>query len=443
MRTVLFLLLLSLCLIPRSLDAQSESSDTSNPLIYHARLHSSINPVTADYLKRAVRKSEHDGASALVLELDTPGGLMSSMERMSKTILNSKVPVIVWIGPEGARAASAGVFITYASHIASMAPGTTIGAAHPVQGGGGDLEGDMKKKVVNDAVARIQSMAERRNRNAEMAEAFVRESKAINASEAAEKNVVDLIAPTPWKLLQKLDGRTVKLTNDRSVTLSGNPQLRKLPMTWQENVLNTLVNPNLVYVLLILGILGLATEFANPGIGGGLIVGGLSLLFALYGMSILPVDFAGLLLIIAGIALMIAEIFVPSFGLLTVGGLASFFLGSTMLFKSHPFSISYPVIGMTCGVALVIVLLVGYFIVSGQFRKVAIGEGDLIDKKGRVKRTIDPEGMVHVHGEYWTARSTSDSPIETGEHVRVVREKDSYLIVEPIQTSSTNSGETS
>jgi len=439
-RTVLALLLGLILCLPAFPRPPSPPPDRS---VYHARLRTTVNPVTADYLSRAIKKTKADGARALLIELDTPGGLMASMERITRAILNAEVPVLVWIGPDGGRAGSAGVFITYAAHVAAMAPGTTIGAAHPVKGGGGDLKGEIKKKVLNDAVARIRSMADRHGRNAELAEAFVRESKVIDAAEAVQKNVVNRMADAPHKLIDQLAGQNIRISDEKTVSLSGSEVLVPLEMTWQEEFLNTLVNPNLVYFLVILGVLGLVTEFANPGFGGGLLVGGFCLLFALYGMSVLPVDFTGLLLLLAGLGLMISDVFIPSFGLLTVGGLVSFFLGSTMLFKSTPFTLSPPVIAVSCGTSLVVVLLIGYFIVRGQFAQVQIGDGLLVGKEGRVRDALDPDGMVHVHGEYWSARAAGDELIPEGTTVRVVQEEDTLVLVEPVHSTSSSSGGTS
>ncbi len=427
------LLLLFLTALVDPVSNRQVHAEEPSPVGYQMQIKAPITPVTADYLDRVISRAEKNGAEAVLLQLDTPGGLLSSTRTMTDRILNAEVPVVVWVGPSGARAASAGVFLTYAGHVAAMAEGTNIGAAHPVQAGGGDLSNDMKKKVVNDAVKQLQSYAELRDRNRDMAEQFVRESVSLTAREAVDQNVVEFLANSLEEVWDTLDGRTVDV-KDGTVTLKGNMKRRTISMTWQEEFLKTLINPNLVYLFAVLGVLGLMAEVSNPGIGIGGIVSAVGFLLAMYGLSILPVNWVGAGLVMLGLGLMISDLVIPSFGLLTIGGLSCFFVGSTMLFQ-HSFSVSLPLIVAMTAVAGGAVLLLGLLIFFGQIRKVQIGEDDLVDREGTVKKRLDPEGMVHVHGEYWTARDVEERRIPEGARIRVQRQNDRELIVEPIDSS--------
>jgi len=411
--------------------AGAAPNDGAEAFYYHARIQGSINPVTADYLDRAVGRAEADGAAALILQLNTPGGLMDSMRSMTGRILNAGVPVIVWVGPPGARAASAGVFITYSAHVAAMAESTNMGAAHPVSGGGGSMDETMEDKVVNDAVAQLEGLARKRGRNAALADSFVRRSLSLTAREAFERGAVDLLANSRAELLEAMEGRTVSLTEDQTRTLPGPAPVRALEPTWKENFLDTLVNPNLVYLLMMLGIYGLIYEFANPGVGLGGAVGGVCLLLALYGMSVLPISYAGLGLIVLGIALMVLDLFVPSFMVLTLGGLASFVLGSVMLFETASFRVSAWLVAGVATATAGFILGVGYLILSDFRRASVTGQGAMIGRSGRVRRSLDPEGMIYVWGEYWTARSRDGATIPEGERVRVVGQEERTMIVEP------------
>jgi membrane-bound serine protease (ClpP class) len=401
---------------------------------YRATIESSVNPVTAGYLERSVQRAEDENAQALILRLDTPGGLMDSMKDMTDAILNAEVPVIVWVGPSGARAASAGVFITYAAHRAAMAQGTRLGAAHPVSGGGQSMDETMEEKVTNDAVAQLRGLARKRGRNEDLADSFVRESVSLIAEEAHEKNVVDFLANSEIELLEKLDGEEIEMGEDRSVTLSSGP-VQNLPMNAKENFLNVLVNPNLVYVLFILGLYGFIYEFAEPGLGLGLIVGGVCLLLALYGMSVLPLNYTGLGLLFLGMALMVLDIFVPTFGVLTFGGIISFALGSVFLFKTPAFAVSMGLIVGVTAATVTAVLIAGYLVLGAFTLPVAIGDDSLVGRTGTVKETLNPEGMVYVHGEYWKARADGEIEIPDGKTIEVTEKNDRILHVkrsEPI-----------
>lgn len=388
-----------------------------------------IMPVTAGYLGRALDKAEAEGASGLIIRLDTPGGLMDSMHEMVGRIDNTDVPVITWVAPTGARAASAGVFITYAAHVSSMAEGTRIGAAHPVAGAGEEMGEALEEKVISDAVAQLRSLARRRNRSETAAEKFIRESLTLTAREAEEENAIDFVVSDVQGLLTALEGRRVTVAGEVEKTLPPPVEIREIPTTWREEFLATLANPNLVYILLSLGMMGLIYEFTNPGVGVGGVVGGICLLFALYGLSILPVSYAGVGLIGLGLLLLVLELFIPSFGVLTMGGLTSFVLGSILLFETPAFSVS---IGLIVGVALAItgfVLVAGSLAISAWRKPAAVGAGTLVGRRGVVQEKLDPEGMVHVRGELWRAEPVDGEPIAEREEVEVVEEKRHKLLV--------------
>lgn len=412
----------------------SSYSQSGEVFYYHATVESSINPVTASYVKRAVRKAERDRAQALIIELDTPGGLMDSMNEITQSLLNSSVPVVVWVGPSGARAASAGVFITYASHYAAMAESTRIGAAHPVGGQGQEMGETMKEKVTNDAVAQLESIAERRGRNEDLADSFVRSSTSLTASDALEQNVVESVVNSVSELVDELVGQTIDLGSDSSVTLKEG-EVREVPMTAKENFLNTLVNPNLVYILMMLGFYGLIYEFAEPGIGVGAVVGGICLLLALYGMSVLPINYAGLALVGLGLALMILDVFVPSFGVLTMGGVGAFALGSIFLFETAVFSVSLGLIVGFTAATVTAVAVAGYLILGAFNLPDRMGQDALVGEIGTAKSALDPEGKVYVHGEYWTATTEDGDELDEGADVEVVEKRDRTLVVKPPEST--------
>ncbi|MFH0811925.1 MAG: nodulation protein NfeD, partial [Pseudomonadota bacterium] len=293
-----------------------------------------INPVAAEFITNGIRTAEEEAAHCLIIQLDTPGGLDTSMRQIVKNILNAEVPVIVYVAPAGARAASAGVMITMAAHVAAMAPATNIGAAHPVPLGEGKMSREMAEKVENDAVAYIQSIATKRNRNVEWAEKAVRESVSIKANEALELKVIDLISPDVDDLLHQLDGREVEVNGKKVVLATKGAELREREMNLRDKILDTLSNPNIAYILMMLGLAGFYFELAHPGALFPGIVGAICLILAFYSFQTLPVNYAGILLIILGIGFFLAEIKVASYGLLSIGGTISLLFGSLMLFDS-------------------------------------------------------------------------------------------------------------
>ncbi len=391
-------------------------------VVYVSRVEGVINPATQEYFHSVMEQARDANASCIVFELDTPGGLMKSMRLIVKDILNSPIPVVIYIAPPGSRAGSAGVFITYAAHIAAMAPGTNIGAAHPVAMGGADTSKTMMEKVTNDAVAFIKSLAEERGRNVEWAEKSVRESASISEQEALDLGVIDLIAPTLDSLLLAIDGKTVRTASGERTLSTQNATIIRVEKPLRIKILEVISDPNIAYILLLIGIYGILFELYNPGLIFPGVAGAISLILAFYALHTLPVNYAGLLLIFLAIVLFLLEIKVPSFGLLTIGGIISLVLGSVMLFDSPLpfFRVSWKVIAAaTLGTAAFFILAMGLAI-RAQRQKPQTGREGLIGEVGTALENFSRgQGQVLVHGEIWNA--TGDSAIRKGDTVIVTR----------------------
>jgi membrane-bound serine protease (ClpP class) len=378
-----------------------------------------VNPVADRFIHDAIKTAGEDGAQCLVIELDTPGGLMESMHSIKKNILAAEVPVVVFVYPGGARAASAGVWLTLASHIAAMAPGTHIGAAHPVTMGGQEVSEDMEQKLVNDAVADIRSLAEKRGRNADWAEEAVRQSVSITEKEALEEGVIDLISDDLRSLLNAIDGRKVELAAGERTLETRDAEIRLIEMSLRYRILDIISNPNVAYILLLLGFYGLFFELSNPGSILPGVVGGICIILAFFALHTLPINYAGLLLIIFALILFIAEIKVPSYGLLTVGGIISMILGSIMLIRTPAefLRISW----MTIIPAVIVTVLFFVFAMGmalrARLKKPTTGQEGLVGEVGVARSRLDPAGKIFVHGEFWNA--VSDEPVEEGEEVIV------------------------
>ncbi len=380
-----------------------------------------INPVSAEFIGRSVRKAQEKGFEALVIELDTPGGLDTSMRSIVKDIIGSEVPVIVFVSPSGSRAASAGVFLTLAAHIAAMAPGTNIGAAHPV-GIGEKMDKTMAEKATNDAAAYIKSLAERKGRNARWAENAVRKSISATEKEALREGVIDLVANDLASLLRDIDGRRVLTVMGERVLKTKNAEVVREELGLRHRILNLISDPNIAYILMLLGFYGLFFELTNPGSIFPGVIGGICLILAFYAFQTLPVNYAGLLLIILALILFILEIKITSHGVLTLGGIISMIIGSLMLFES-------PAPFMKLSLALVlpaVVVTAIFFTVTlslafkAQRRKPVTGVEGLIGESGIADTDVTKEGgMVSLHGERWTA--FSDEPIPKGSRVVVDR----------------------
>ncbi len=389
-------------------------------------LEGTINPGTAQFVVKGLKSAETSKHSLVIIRLDTPGGLDPSMRSIVKAILNSSIPVVVYVAPRGARAASAGVMITIAAHIAAMAPQTNIGAAHPVSAGGKEINKTMSEKVVNDMVAYVRSIAKERGRNQDWVEKAIRESVSITADVAVKKKVVDLVAMDIDDLLALLDGREIAWNKGKVTLKTKGLKLVYVTPGWRDRVLNTISNPNIAYILMMIGMAGLYFELSHPGAILPGVVGAISLILAFFAFQTLPVNYAGLLLIGLAIIFFIAEIKVSSYGLLSVAGLISLTLGSIMLFENVRVSLNL--------MMPTIVLIGGFFIIISflAFRaykgKPTSGMEGLIGQTGVAEERIDPVGLIFAHGEYWKATSTEVA--EQGEKVRIIGSKGLELIVE-------------
>jgi membrane-bound serine protease (ClpP class) len=378
-------------------------------------LEGPINPGTAMYVIRGLERAKKTGAAIAVIRLDTPGGLASSMRSIIKAMLNSPVPVVVYVGPKGAGAASAGVMITVAGHIAAMAPGTNIGAAHPVAAGGKKIEKTMSEKVVNDMASYARGIAEDKGRNGKWVEKAIRESVSITADEALKNNVIDLIAEDIDELLKLVDGRQVSVPGGKITLKTKGLKKTYFHPGFRDRILRTISDPNIAYVLMMIGLAGLYFELSHPGAIFPGVIGAISLILAFFAFQTLPVNYAGLLLIVLAIIFFIVEVKVTSYGVLSIGGLISLTIGSIMLFEDVMVSLKLmmPTIALVGGFFVIVASLA-----FRAFRaKPKSGTDGLLGEVGLVKERIDPEGLIFVHGEYWQAKAREK--LEPGERVEV------------------------
>lgn len=408
----------------------------SVPQVRVISVDGTITPPMAQYVQRGIRSAENDGVAAVVLEIDTPGGLSSAMDDIDRAILESDVPVIAWVAPRGARAASAGVFITYASHIAAMAPGTSIGSASPVAGDGSEMTDTMEAKVTNDAVSTIRNLAEYRGRNADWAEQAVREAVNITAAEALDLGVINLIAGDIDTLLAEVDGMQVTMANGDVVTLAtAGAEVRETSMNLIERVLQLISEPTIAYLLMSFGALGIFLELSNPGTIIPGVIGATCLILGLFALGTLPVNWTGVALIALAFALFFIDIFVTSFGVLLIGGLASFIVGSYLLIDgSVPGygGVSPVVIWTSAALIAVSALFIGGAVLRSMRSKPVTGEVSLIGEFAEVRKPLDPTGLVFMQGEHWTATRESEGPtIPIGAVVQVRSVQGLRLFVEP------------
>jgi membrane-bound serine protease (ClpP class) len=375
------------------------------------KVDGAINPVVADYIKAGIQKATDENAECLIIHLNTPGGLLKSTRVIVSEMLEANIPIVVYVSPSGAHAGSAGVFITMAGHIAAMAPGTNIGSAHPVNLQGG-MDSIMSEKTTNDAAAFIRSIAEERGRNMEWAEEAVRFSVALAETEAVKKNVVDLIAEDENDLLKQLNGWIVKLDKEERTLNTETAVPEVFAMTWVQKLLNYVSDPNIAYILMLLGLYGLIFEFYNPGVGFPGVIGGISLILAFYAMHTLPINIAGLALIGLAIVLFILELSTPTNGILSIGAVVSLFLGSIMLIKP---GINFEWAKISLGVIIPSVIITALFFLTiigigirAQKAKVSTGIEGLIGDTGKALSDINPTGNVLVQGEIWSAKTTGE-----------------------------------
>ncbi len=398
--------------------------------IYVIKVSGSINPAVAEFLEKGISKASVDEVSCIIVEMDTPGGLAESMREIVKAIFASKVPVVIYVAPSGARAASAGVMITMAADIAAMAPGTNIGAAHPVGAGGKEIDGAMSEKVVNDMVASAKSIAAKRGRNAEWVEKAIRKSVSVTETEALKGNIIDIVAKDLDDLIRQINGRKIE---GKGVLRLDNAKKIVLKEGFRTKILKTISDPNIAYILLMIGLAGLYFELSHPGAILPGVVGGISIILAFFAMQTIPINYAGFLLILLALVFFIMEMKITSYGLLSIAGITSLLLGSLMLFESKGTDMR-----LSWGVLLPTIIMVsGFFVaISGlvfksHLSKPKTGASGLVGKIGVVKEALMPEGKVFVHGELWQA--ISKDPIETGAKVRVLNVVNLVLEVEVVE----------
>jgi membrane-bound serine protease (ClpP class) len=388
------------------------------PRVLAVEFDNDVNPVTADYVIDQIKRANEDRYNAVVILLDTPGGLSDAMKDIYEAELASKVPVIVYVYPEGARAASAGVWIGQAADILAMAPQTNIGSSTPISVGGADIQKDLRNKVVNDAAASLRALAREHGRNVQWADAAVRKASNLGAREALARNVIDVIAPDLPTLLNRIDGRETK---PKMLMLeTAGAKIDQVEMSLWKQILDTLIDPNLIVILMSLGVLGLTIELWNPGLILPGTVGAISLVIGLFGLQILPVSWAGVLLMLLAAGFFVAEMFVVSHGALALAGAVAFVIGSLMLFDpaGESYQVSLTVALAIAGTMALFVAFVVTKLVQVRRAEVVTGQEELLGEVGIVRQALDPVGLVFVHGELWRAR-TDGAPIPPGEPVRV------------------------
>jgi membrane-bound serine protease (ClpP class) len=393
-------LLVLLAMLPGAVYAQ-----TANPTVDVLHAEGTINPVLADYIERGINQAEEDNATVCIIQLDTPGGLLGSTEEIVISIMNADVPVVVYVSPKGAWAASAGVFITLSANIAAMTPGTTIGAAHPVSGGDTELTEEEMQKVTEFSAKWLETIAEDRGRNMEEARLAVTESKSFSDTEALDYNLIDLRADTLESLISQINGWQVTKADGSVVTINTQgAAVKEINMSAIENFLLAITDPNIAYILLSLAILGITVEIFNPGLIFPGVTGAIAGLLAFYSLGMLPVNYTGILLMLLAFGLFIAEAFTPTFGLLTAGGITSLVIGSLILFKGGPlFQVN---IGLIVVVAVCFAAFLAFVVnrvVAAHRRQATTGREELLGKTATVRTSLNPEGTVFYEGEIWTA----------------------------------------
>ena len=418
MKTLKLSCLISLLTVAFSVMAQTK--DAAAPHVDLISIDGTINPAVDDFIRESIGRAKASGAKALIIQLDTPGGLLNSTRTIVKEMLGAEVPLMVYVAPSGAGAGSAGVFITMAAHIAAMAPGTNIGAAHPVAGAGQEVKGVMGEKIENFTASFSESIAQKRGRNTEWAIQAVRKSVAITEKEALKKNVIDIVARDVEDLLRQANGRKVDI-NGKDVVLSvKDARVIRHEMSLKQRVLNTIADPNIAYILMMAGFLGLYMEFAHPGVFFPGIAGAICLLLAFASLQVLPINYTGLALILLGVGLLVGEAFFPNFGVLGIGGIVSLALGSLLLFDTptSDFGVDRSIVFTAVGTVGSFVLAISYLVFRSQKAAPALGKEGLIGKIGEVRGKLAPTGRIFVNGENWSAQA--DGPIDVGEKVRVV-----------------------
>ena len=405
----------------------SASAASSRHRVLAVKFENDVNPVTQDYVSSEIRRANREHYDAVVILLDTPGGLGSSMERIVKDELASKVPVIVYVWPEGGRAASAGVWIGQAADILAMAPQTNIGSSTPINVGGGDIGKDLRRKVVNDAAASLRELAREHGRNVQWADAAVRKASNLGATEALQQHVIDVMAPSLPALLAKVDGRKTKPKG--FVLHTAGAKIDRVDMSLWKKILDTLIDPNLIVIFMSIGTLGLIVELWNPGLIFPGTVGAISLILGLFGLQVLPISAAGVLLMLLAFAFFAAEAFVPTHGAITVAGAVCFVVGALLLFEpaGDTYKVSLPAVLAIAGTLAALMGFVAFKIVQVRRAPVVTGSSELLGYVGVVREALDPEGIVFVRGELWRGR-TDGELLEPGTPVRIERIADDLTL---------------
>jgi len=413
------------CLLPLAL-AQPKPAPGE---VILARVDSIIHPVSAEFIRDAIAEADRSNAAAVVIELSTPGGLMSSTREITTAILGSRTPVVVYVGPNGAQCASAGFYILMSADVAAMAPDTNTGAAHPVGGGGEDIPGNLGKKVEEDAAANVRALAARNGRNVELAQAAVVQSRSFTAQEALQQKLVEVVAPNVRALLQAIDGRSVRRGATTLILHTSGAAVREIELSVSRRMLGALADPNIAYILLILGSLGLIFELKSPGAILPGVVGGICLILAFFSMSVLPVNAAGLALIALALVFFIAEIKVVSHGILGLGGVIALVIGSLMLFKTPDAALRVSLWLIACLTAFTVLVmgLLLYLTVKTQRLPVRTGAEGLLHELGTARTALSPRGKVAIHGELWDA--VADEAVAAGETVEVLGVRNLTLAV--------------
>jgi membrane-bound serine protease (ClpP class) len=409
-----------LALVAALLLCATASATPSQPHVLAVKFENDVNPVTQDYVNGEMERANRDHFDAVVILLDTPGGLSSSMQKIYKAELASAIPVIVYVSPEGSRAASAGVWIGEAADVLAMAPQTNIGSSTPINVGGGDIAKDLRRKVINDAAASLRELARTHGRNVKWADSAVRKASNLGASEALEQNVIDVMAPSLPALLDKVDGRT---TTPKGLVLhTAGARITTVDMSLWKKILDTLIDPNLIVLFMSIGTLGIIVELWNPGLIFPGTTGAICLILGLFGLQVLPISAAGLLLMLLAFAFFAAEAFVPTHGAITLAGAVCFVIGSLLLFEpaGDTYKVSLPVVLAIAGTLAASMALVAFKLVAVRRAPVVTGTSELVGQAGVVRETLGPEGLVFVRGELWRARTEGDS-LPPGTHVQVDR----------------------
>jgi len=431
-RTIVFILvfILGLALFLNWFRAEVLAQDVEKkPIVYLLSVDGTINPALSDYIIKGIEEAEQNKAACVIIRMDTPGGVVTTTKTIIKEMINAKLPVVVYVAPSGSSASSAGALITVAADVAAMAPGTNIGAAHPVAGGGQEIGESMSEKIINDLTAYIRSIVVKKGRNAEWAEQAIRESVSITAKEALDIKVIEIIADSLPDLLEKLHGRQVEKEGRNFTLETKGAQIEKILPGLRFKILDVVANPNIAYILMMIGGIGIMMELYNPGLIFPGVVGGICLLLSFFALQVLPVNYVGIMLIILSVILFILELKIASFGLLSLGAIISLTLGSIMLFDTGEtamrvsWSVIIPMVSM---VSAFFIFALG-LVVKAWLKQPRTGKQGLIGEVGVALTNLDTDGKVAIHGEYWNANS--DGHILKGEKVRVISVDDLCLKV--------------